>query len=121
MADDADDPGAQVGSIDGRHLLLVGAGPGLGQAVARRFAEGGYRVTLLLAMPTGSASSPTVWPTPAPTSTRSRQTPAIPKVSAHESRTSTRQGAPGVIVYSAVMGLRISFELPPPPADGLCR
>jgi hypothetical protein len=35
-----------VGSIDRRHLLLIGAGPGLGEAVARRFAEGGYRLTL---------------------------------------------------------------------------
>jgi short-subunit dehydrogenase len=35
-----------AGSIDGRHLLLLGAGPGLGEAIARRFAEGGYRVTL---------------------------------------------------------------------------
>ena len=38
---------AGPGSVDGRHLLLVGAGPGLGTAVARRFAVGGYRVTLL--------------------------------------------------------------------------
>jgi len=38
---------ADPGSVDGRHLLLVGAGPGLGTAVARRFAVGGYRVTLL--------------------------------------------------------------------------
>jgi short-subunit dehydrogenase len=36
-----------VGTIDGRHLLLVGAGPGLGLAIARRFALGGYRVTLV--------------------------------------------------------------------------
>ena len=34
-------------SSDNRHLLLVGAGPGLGMAVARRFAKGGYRVTLV--------------------------------------------------------------------------
>jgi short-subunit dehydrogenase len=33
--------------VDDRHLLLVGAGPGLGGAVARRFAIGGYRVTLV--------------------------------------------------------------------------
>ena len=39
--------GAGPGSVDGRHLLLVGAGPGLGMAVARRFAVGGYRLTLL--------------------------------------------------------------------------
>ncbi len=36
-----------AGSIDSGHLLLVGAGPGLGLAVARRFAAGGYRVTLV--------------------------------------------------------------------------
>ena len=36
-----------VGTIDGTHLLLVGAGPGLGVAVARRFAVGCYRVTLV--------------------------------------------------------------------------
>ena len=47
MADEVDVAGTQIGSIDGRHLLLVGAGHGLGHAVARRFAQGGYRVTLL--------------------------------------------------------------------------
>src|SRR5579862_2513633 len=36
-----------VGAIDSHHLLLVGAGPGLGLAVAHRFAAGGYRVTLV--------------------------------------------------------------------------
>ena len=34
-------------SVDPRHLLLVGAGPGLGAAVARRLAREGYRLTLL--------------------------------------------------------------------------
>ncbi len=42
--DSAVDPGS---SIDNRRLLLVGARPGLGMAVARRFADGGYRVTLV--------------------------------------------------------------------------
>jgi short-subunit dehydrogenase len=32
-------------SVDDRHPLLLGAGPGLGMAVARRFADGGYRGT----------------------------------------------------------------------------
>jgi short-subunit dehydrogenase len=36
-----------VGSVDRHHLLVVGAGPGLGLAVAHRFAVGGYRVTLV--------------------------------------------------------------------------
>src|ERR1700749_5244051 len=59
------DPGNQVSTIAGaagaagpgsaaaRHLLLVGAGPGLGVAVARRFAAGGYRVPLVARRPDG--------------------------------------------------------------------
>src|ERR1700759_4218212 len=34
-------------TVDPHHLLLVGAGPGLGAAVARRFAREGYRLTLV--------------------------------------------------------------------------
>jgi NAD(P)-dependent dehydrogenase (short-subunit alcohol dehydrogenase family) len=34
-------------TVDPRHLLLVGAGPGLGAAVARRYAREGYRETLI--------------------------------------------------------------------------
>jgi short chain dehydrogenase len=37
----------RAGSVDPGHLLLVGAGPGLGLAIAHRFAIGGYRVTLV--------------------------------------------------------------------------
>jgi short-subunit dehydrogenase len=35
-----------VPAIDPRHLLIIGAGPGLGAGIARRFAQGGYHVTL---------------------------------------------------------------------------
>ena len=34
-------------AVDPRHLLIIGAGPGLGGAIARRFAQGGYHLTLL--------------------------------------------------------------------------
>jgi NAD(P)-dependent dehydrogenase (short-subunit alcohol dehydrogenase family) len=34
-------------AVDSRHLLVIGAGPGLGGAIAHRFAQGGYRLTLL--------------------------------------------------------------------------
>ena len=34
-------------TIDPRRLLIIGAGPGVGGSLARRFAEGGYHVTLL--------------------------------------------------------------------------
>jgi short-subunit dehydrogenase len=37
----------RTGSIDDGHLMLVGAGPGLGLAIAHRFAAGGYRLTLV--------------------------------------------------------------------------
>ena len=69
---------AGPGSVDRRHLLLVGAGPGLGMAVARRFAAGGYQVTRERAARTASATSPAPWPIPVPRSTPSRPMPAIP-------------------------------------------
>ena len=34
-------------AVDPRHLLVIGAGPGLGGAIAHRFAQGGYHLTLL--------------------------------------------------------------------------
>jgi NAD(P)-dependent dehydrogenase (short-subunit alcohol dehydrogenase family) len=43
----ADDLQTATGAVDSRHLLLVGAGPGLGASVARRFAGEGYRLTLV--------------------------------------------------------------------------
>ena len=51
---------AGPGSVDRRHLLLVGAGPGLGLAVARRFAAGGYRVTLVAPRPQKRRMNPAV-------------------------------------------------------------
>ncbi len=38
-------------AVDPLHLLIIGAGPGVGIAVARRFGRGGYRVTLLARSP----------------------------------------------------------------------
>jgi NAD(P)-dependent dehydrogenase (short-subunit alcohol dehydrogenase family) len=34
-------------AVDPHHLLLIGAGPGVGAAVVRRFGRGGYRSTLI--------------------------------------------------------------------------
>ena len=36
-----------MSTVDSSHLLVVGAGPGLGASVARRFAREGYRLTLV--------------------------------------------------------------------------
>jgi NAD(P)-dependent dehydrogenase (short-subunit alcohol dehydrogenase family) len=35
------------GSVDSRHLLLIGAGPGVGASVVRRFGREGFRSTLI--------------------------------------------------------------------------
>ena len=46
--DDNDEPARPDGpAVDPRHLLVIGAGPGLGGAIAHRFAQGGYHLTLL--------------------------------------------------------------------------
>jgi short-subunit dehydrogenase len=34
-------------SVDPRHLLLIGAGPGVGAGVVRRFGREGFRSTLI--------------------------------------------------------------------------
>jgi short-subunit dehydrogenase len=97
--------GRSDSSIDNRHLLLVGAGPGLGLAVARRFASGGYRVTLvarstdgLSDLASGLADAGSRIDTIAadasdPESLRIRMAGLYEE---HE--------APGVIIYNAVMG-----------------
>jgi short-subunit dehydrogenase len=92
-------------SIDNRHLLLIGAGPGLGMAVARRFAEGGYRVTLVARSTDGLGDLARGL---ADTNVR------IDTVAADASDSETLRarmtelygelGAPGLIVYNAVMG-----------------
>src|ERR1700684_3956974 len=102
----ADDSIADAGSsIDNRHLLLVGAGPGLGTAVARRFAEGGYRVTLvarskdgLLDLAEGLAD------TGAQIDTIAADASDPEALGARMAELYKAQGAPGLIIYTAVLG-----------------
>jgi short-subunit dehydrogenase len=93
------------GSVDDRHLLLVGAGPGLGMAVARRFAAGGYRITLV-ARSTDSlaALAGTLADTGAKISTIAADASDPDALGARMSELYRGDGAPGVIVYNAVMG-----------------
>jgi short-subunit dehydrogenase len=94
-----------VGSIDNRHLLLVGAGPGLGLAIARRFASGGYRITLLarstdgLDKLTGSLAD-----TGAKIETIAADASDPDALGDQITALYSRQDAPGVIVYNAVVG-----------------
>jgi short-subunit dehydrogenase len=99
-----EDP-ARVGTIDRGRLLLVGAGPGLGLAVARRFAVGGYRVTLLARSTdrlgdlahslgnTGAEIDTMEADAGDPDDLRTRMTELYGS-----------DGAPGVVIYNAVMG-----------------
>src|SRR5246500_859531 len=91
--------------IDGRHLLLVGAGPGLGVAVARRFAVGGYRVTLLARSTDGLRDlAGTLAGTGAEINTIAADTSDPEGLGARMRELYLGTGAPGVIVYNAVMG-----------------
>jgi short-subunit dehydrogenase len=99
------DRSGSVGTIDRTHLLLVGAGPGLGVAVARRFAVGGYRVTLVarskdkLADLVGSLSD-----TGAEVATIEADASDPEGLGARLAVLYRGERAPGVIIYNAVMG-----------------
>jgi short-subunit dehydrogenase len=96
---------AGTGSTDDRHLLLVGAGPGLGMAVARRFAEGGYRVTLVARSTDALGElAATLTDTGAQVDTVSADASDPDGLGARISTLYRAHGAPGVIVYNAVMG-----------------
>ena len=93
------------GSVDGRHLLLVGAGPGLGLAVARRFAVGGFRVTLVARSTDGLGDlAGALADTGAKISTIAADASDPDGLGARMRQLYLGDGAPGVIVYSAAMG-----------------
>src|SRR3954471_15668597 len=84
-----------------RHLLLVGAGPGLGASVARRFAREGYRLTLVArSAPAiaqelragGSDVAVVLADAGDPETLRSALAPLF-----------AAPGAPGVVIYSAAL------------------
>ena len=51
-------------SVDPRHLLLIGAGPGVGASVVRRFGREGFRSTLISRGETLEQLAPFGPPTP---------------------------------------------------------
>jgi short-subunit dehydrogenase len=101
-----DDSVADSGSsIDNRHLLLVGAGPGLGMAVARRFAQGGYRVTLVARGTDGLRDlADGLADTGARIDTIVADASDPDALGARMAELYREQDAPGLIVYNAVMG-----------------
>ena len=96
---------AGPGSVDSRHLLLVGAGPGLGLAVARRFAVGGYRITLVARSTDRLRDlAGTLADTGAKINTIAADASDPDGLGARMRELYLGNDAPGVIVYNAVMG-----------------
>ena len=92
-------------SIDNRHLLLVGAGPGLGMAIARRFADGGYRVTLVARSTDGLRDlASSLADTGAQIDTIAADASDPEGLRARMVELYNEQSAPGLIIYNAVMG-----------------
>jgi short-subunit dehydrogenase len=91
--------------IDRQHLLLVGAGPGLGAAVARRFGQGGYRLTLAARSAERLATlANDLADTGADIATIAVDAGEPEELGSRLSSLYQADGAPGVIVYNAVMG-----------------
>ena len=100
-----DSVGSSGSSIDNRRLLLVGAGPGLGLAVARRFANGGYRVTLVARSTDGLGSLvESLTDTGAQIDTIAADASEPEALGARMAELYNEQGAPGLIIYNAVLG-----------------
>jgi short-subunit dehydrogenase len=100
-----DTAGHSGSSIDNRRLLLVGAGPGLGMEVARRFADGGYRVTLVARSTHGLRDlADGLAGTGARIDTIAADVGDAEGLRARMTDLYNEQGAPGLIIYNAVMG-----------------
>ena len=88
-------------SVDPRHLLLVGAGPGLGTAVARRFAGEGYRLTLVARSEPAVAQE--LRDTGADVSVLRADAGDAEGLRAALAPLFASAGAPGVVIYSAAL------------------
>jgi short-subunit dehydrogenase len=94
-----------IGSVDDRHLLLVGAGPGLGLAIARRFATGGYHISLIARSTDGLEKlAGSLADTGARIDTIAADASDPDALGDRITALYSGQDAPGVIVYNAVIG-----------------
>jgi short-subunit dehydrogenase len=92
-------------TVDPRHLLIVGAGPGVGGSIARRFGEGGYHVTLLARSAHGVGNLATgLADTGAVVDTMTADAGEPDGLRAVLSSLYEHEGAPGVLVYNAAQG-----------------
>jgi short-subunit dehydrogenase len=93
------------GTVNRNHLLLIGAGPGLGMAIARRFAVGGYQLTLLARSADGLRDlAGGLSDTGVEIGTIEADASDPEGFRARVTELYRGDGAPGVIVYNAVIG-----------------
>jgi short-subunit dehydrogenase len=91
-------------ATDPRHLLIIGAGPGLGSAIAHRFAHGGYHLTLLARQTNGLAKlASDLADTGAAVHTAAADASDPESLRATLTSLYANVGAPGVLVYNASM------------------
>ncbi|HEY2641379.1 MAG TPA: SDR family oxidoreductase [Streptosporangiaceae bacterium] len=91
-------------AVDPRHLLVIGAGPGLGGAIAQRFAQGGYHLTLLARHTDGLAKlASDLADTGAVVDTVAADASDPEGLRATLTSLYAGTGAPGVLVYNASM------------------
>jgi short-subunit dehydrogenase len=92
-------------TIDPRHLLIIGAGPGLGNSLARRFGQGGYHVTLLARSTDGVGKlAAALDDTGAVVDTLTADAGDPEDLRATLTSLYARAGAPGLLVYNAANG-----------------
>jgi short-subunit dehydrogenase len=91
-------------AADPRHLLVIGAGPGLGGAIAHRFAQSGYHLTLLARHTDGLAKlASDLADTGAAIDTVAADAGNPESLRAALTSLYAGTGAPGVLVYNASM------------------
>jgi short-subunit dehydrogenase len=95
----------RAGSIDSAHLLLVGAGPGLGLAIAHRFAAESYRVSLVARSADRlDELARSLDDTAAEITTIEADASKPEDLRSRMSQLYSAAGAPGVVIYNAVIG-----------------
>src|ERR1700761_6865550 len=90
-------------SVDPRHLLLIGAGPGVGASVVRRFGREGFRSTLISRGGTLEQLAPELRSDGLEIEAVSADIEDLDGYRATLERIFGAQGAPGVTVYNAAL------------------
>jgi len=89
--------------VDSRHLLLIGAGPGVGAGVVRRFGREGFRSTLISRGATLEQLAPELRSLSLEIETVTADIEDLDGYRAALERIFVSPGAPGVVVYNAAL------------------